>query len=248
MSDTYYQKYLKYKNKYLELKNSLESNQTGGMQIREPTGRKFVDPNPRSDFTTLPTDKIPKENMDTQRETGPYGTVCASQNPILCGTDSKNAGYCVKTEKHCDANNFLTQTYQGDLEEKKNYMLNKEDYKASYNPKLYNASDFTKGQVTGFASDLLSSVSKFVPLPSSSNPSPSQEPLSGKRATSSSPTNNAALKKEIDDLKAKNAELQKSSDESNKKKQEVLDIVSRLINYFGFKVRTAPNNNLLFLR
>jgi hypothetical protein len=202
------------------------------MQIREPKGRKFVDPNPRSDFTTLPTDKIPKENMNTQMEREPYNTVCASQNPILCGTDSKNAGYCVKTENHCTANDFTSLTHNS-----KNYMLNKENYKASYNPELYKASDFTKGQVTGFASGLLRSVSEFMPL------SPA-----GKKVKSSSPTTVSALQKEIDDLKAKNAELQKSSDESNKKKQEILDIVGRLINYFGFKVRTAPNNNLLFLR
>lgn len=98
-NDNYYEKYQKYKLKYIEAKNQ----QTGGV-------------------SKIPLDKfgrtlsIPTKNIDTQypdsndKESQYYKDACFAQTPILCGVGEKQAGYCRTSEADCRTNQFSTST------------------------------------------------------------------------------------------------------------------------------------------
>ena len=86
-ADYYRQKYQKYKQKYIEAKN-----QIGG--LRRVPFSKFDD-----------TIKLPAESVDTTQR-GKFEKACLSTVPILCGTNTSQAGYCRKSEHLCLQHEF----------------------------------------------------------------------------------------------------------------------------------------------
>ena len=84
------------------------------------------DPDPRYNWVKINEEDIPEDNIDVKYLYGEMKQACPSQNPYLCGKKSKNPGYCVKKDTHCNANDFRNMDH---------YSAPKEFYLAKKPPK-----------------------------------------------------------------------------------------------------------------